>query len=305
MDRRRFVASAGASLACAGATPRIASAQTPSAGRFPVNGGMLGYRRFGDAGPAYVLLSGGPGMEAWFVDPIAIELSRERSIVVLDQRGTGTSRDAIGDGNALTIAGAVADLDALRSALSQKRLALLGHSWGSMLSMAYAAAHGDRVASLALLDPGGPDPTFQKGFGDRIDARLSAADNAAADAAQKAGQGTLRALIPGFFHDHAKGVAYAATLPAVYLHGDVNRALFSDVRAHYDVKAALRNTVISTLLVFGSDDPSRAAEAQLDGLFPRATKVIVPDAGHFPWIENPQPFYAAIRAFLDTVPPPA
>jgi len=159
MRRRHFILSASGILATL-AAPRRAWAADPVSGRFAVTGGTLGYRRYGTAGRPYVLLSGGPGLNSSYVDPIAIELSHERTIVVLDQRGTGTSRDAIGDGSQLTVAGAIADLDALRAALGLTHLSLLGHSWGAMLSMAYAAAHGDRVASLVLLDPGGPDPSF-------------------------------------------------------------------------------------------------------------------------------------------------
>ena len=81
------------------------------------------------------------------------------------------------------------------------------------------------------------------------------------------------------------------------------RALFADIQKHYDVKTALRDTPIPALVLYGTDDPARSAEAQLDVLFPHATKVMIADSGHFPWLENPAPFYAAIRAFLGTLPP--
>jgi pimeloyl-ACP methyl ester carboxylesterase len=301
MNRARFVVSAAASIAVVAAA-RPAAAADPVAARFPVAGGTLGYRRFGTGGPLHVLLSGGPGLESAYVDPVAVELSRDRTIVLLDQRGTGTSRDALGDGSQLSIAGAVADLDALRTALGLRRLSLLGHSWGAMLSMAYAAAHGDRVAALALLDPGGPDPSFYKTFGEIISARLTDADRAAIDAAQKSGQGTELAILPGYFQDHAKGVAYAAAMPQHYVNPDVTRFMVGDLRAHYDVKDGLRDTPIPTLVLYGTGDPARAAESPLDALFPRATKVMIADAGHFPWAENPVPFYAAVRAFLNGVP---
>jgi proline iminopeptidase len=306
MIRRSFVAGAAATFALLGPASR-ARADAYATGSFAVPGGNLGYRRFGDKGPVYVLLSGGPGLEPAYVDPVAVELARDRTVVVLDQRGTGTSREALGDGSALTVAGAVADLDGLREALGLRRLSLLGHSWGAMLSMAYAAAHGDRVASLALLDPGGPDPTFFKGFGERIGARLTAADNAAALAAQQANSadGVQRAILPGFFYDHAKGLAFQASLPQHFANSDVNRTMYTDVAAHYDVTKTLSGTTIPTLLLYGSNDPSRVAEAQLDTLFPHATKVMVADSGHFPWLENPTPFYAAMRAFLNGAPAPA
>lgn len=306
MIRRRFLAGSAASFALAGLASR-ANADGFVAGRFAVAGGTLGYRRFGTSGPVHMLLSGGPGLEAAYVDPVALELARERTIVVLDQRGTGMSREAMGDGSGLTVAGAVADLDGLRDALGLRRLSLLGHSWGAMLSMAYAAAHGDRVGSLALLDPGGPDAAFFQGFGARIGARLTAADAAAAAAAQQANSadGVQRALLPGFFHDRAKGLAFQASLPQHFANSDVNRAMYADVAAHYDVTKTLSGTTIPTLLLYGSDDPARVAEAQLATLFPKAVTVVVADSGHFPWLENPTPFYAAIRAFLNGAPPPS
>jgi proline iminopeptidase len=304
MNRRRFLAAASAAAAAA-ATAGPARAADPAVRTFAVSGGTLSYRRFGDRGPVHVLLSGGPGLESAYVDPVAAELSRDRTVIVLDQRGTGASRTAFGDGSQATVAGAVADLDGLRAAVGQQRLSLLGHSWGAMLSMAYAAAHANNVASLALLDPGGPDPTFAKAFGQIVEARLTDADKNAADATQSSGgQGSLRAILPGYFHDHAKGLAYAAAMPPHYANADVSRAMFADIAKHYDVKDALRDTAIPVLLLFGTDDPARAAEAQLDALFPRATKVMIPDSGHFPWVENPTPFYAAIRSFLAGAPPP-
>jgi proline iminopeptidase len=318
MIRQHFIAGACASVAgmtaqlTAAAAPRPSSAETFGAvgpryatGRFPVAGGTLGYRRFGTAGTVHVLLSGGPGLESAYVDPVAVELSRDRTVVVLDQRGTGVSRDAYGDGSQLTVAGAVADLDGLRSELALRRLSLLGHSWGAMLSMAYAAAYGDRVSALALLDPGGPDPSFFQGFSQVLESHLTAADNAAAEAAIKGGQSPQRARLASYFHDRPQGLAYAAALPAHFSNPDVTRALFADIGKHYDVKAALRGTPIPALVLYGTDDPARSAEAQLDALFPHATKVMIADAGHFPWIENPAPFYAAIRAFLSTVPAPS
>ncbi len=196
----------------------------------------------------------------------------------------------------------MADLDGLRLALGLSRLSVLGHSWGAMLAMAYAAAHSDRVASLALLDPGGPDSTFFPGFGQVLESRLTPADRAAAEAAQKAGQPAQRALMPAYFHDRAKGIAYAASLPSHFANSDVTRAIFTDVIAHYDVKAALHDTPLPALLLYGTDDPARVVEAQLDALFPHATKATIADAGHFPWLENPVPFYAAVRAFLRSAP---
>jgi proline iminopeptidase len=306
MIRRSFVAGSAASFAFINLAGRVSAADAYASGSFSAAGGKLGYRRFGQSGPIHVLLSGGPGLESNYVDPIAVELARDRTIVVFDQRGTGTSRDALGDGSQLTVAGAIADLDGLREALGLQRLSLLGHSWGAMLSMAYAAAHRERVASLALLDPGGADPSFFKGFSERVFARLTPADKTAAQAAQTVGPEAFQlAILPGFFHDHEKGVAFAAARPAHYWNQDVNQALIRDLGPHYDLTLTLPGMTLPVLIVYGSDDPSLGVESQLEKLFPRATKAIVTDAGHFPWLENPKPFYAAIRSFLASAPAPS
>ncbi len=306
MLRSSFIAGSAAALTLIG-LPGRARADGFTSGSFAVPGGTLGYRRFGTAGPVYVLLSGGPGLESAYVDPVAVELSRERTVVVFDQRGTGASRAAMGDASALTVAGAVADLDALRAALGLQHLGLIGHSWGAMLSLAYAAAHADRVASMALLDPGGADGSFFPGFSSRVMGHLMPADMTAAAAAQQQGnaENVQRAVSPGFFHDHAKGLAFENGLPQHFFNADVNRALGMDIAAHYDVTKSFSGSTIPVLLVYGSDDPSRIVEVQYDTLFPKATKAVIADAGHFPWLENPVPYYAAIRAFLNGAPAPA
>ena len=57
---------------------------------------------------------------------------------------------------------------ALRAHLGQDRLLLVGHSWGAMLAMAYAAAHPDRIDRLILIGSGGPTLEFAERFSDNI-----------------------------------------------------------------------------------------------------------------------------------------
>jgi proline iminopeptidase len=72
--------------------------------------------------------------------------------VFYDQAGGGASGDRpIGD---YTVANAVADLDALRTALGADKLVLWGQSWGASLATAYLRAHPDRVAATILESPG-------------------------------------------------------------------------------------------------------------------------------------------------------
>ena len=76
----------------------------------------------------------------------------------------------------MTLRIAITDLEALRLHLQQERLFLVGHSWGGMLAIAYAAEHPDRVDRLVLIDSGGATLQSTTWFEDNIRARLRPED---------------------------------------------------------------------------------------------------------------------------------
>ena len=74
-------------------------------------------------------------------------LSRDHTVVRMDERGTGLSdRDAEISFDAL-----VRDLEAVAEAADLERFALLGHSQGGPIAIEYAARHPERVSHLVLL----------------------------------------------------------------------------------------------------------------------------------------------------------
>jgi pimeloyl-ACP methyl ester carboxylesterase len=139
--------------------------------------------------PTLLYLSGGPGgagvQELSDVLFAASSLDRGFNLVSYDQRGTGYSgllrcraveRDErlrstaagadcarrLGARRAFyTTRDSVEDMEALRQALGVKKLTLFGISYGTKLALAYARAHPDHVARIALdsvLDPDDTDP---------------------------------------------------------------------------------------------------------------------------------------------------
>jgi len=76
-------------------------------------------------------------------------------IIGLDQRACGRSRPLATDPGfdlaTLTTQMMIADLEDLREHLAVDRWLVAGGSWGATLAQAYAQAHPDRVAALALL----------------------------------------------------------------------------------------------------------------------------------------------------------
>lgn len=101
--------------------------------------------------PLLVVLHGGPGFsDTAFLRFHTPELERTFTVVYWDQRGAGRSYRAGIARSSMTVAQLVADLDELvdhvRRRFGKTKVALLGHSWGSVLGVLYAARFPEKVA---------------------------------------------------------------------------------------------------------------------------------------------------------------
>jgi proline iminopeptidase len=124
-------------------------------GMLDVGGGDLVYWETcgNPEGKPAVVLHGGPGSGCtpWhrrLFDPDAYR------IVLFDQRGSGRSRPHASEpttdlaGN--TTENLIADIELLREHLEVDRWLVWGGSWGSVLALAYAERHPDRVTEMIL-----------------------------------------------------------------------------------------------------------------------------------------------------------
>ena len=103
----------------------------------------------GHDAPAAVILHGF-SRHAWQATPTARALAEDHRVIALDQRGHGDTEwtDVYG------IAPMVGDVLAFLDAFAIERMALVGHSMGGIVSMAFAALHPDRVSAVVLGDIG-------------------------------------------------------------------------------------------------------------------------------------------------------
>lgn len=109
----------------------------------------MAFRRVGNPdGEPWLLLHGGPGgaSQPGMLRPL--DLGRQWAIAP-DQRGCGASRPrGCTQGN--HTAALVADLEALREHLGLDRWSVLAGSWGTVVALAYAHRHPERVQRLVL-----------------------------------------------------------------------------------------------------------------------------------------------------------
>jgi len=119
---------------------------------------LIEFREYGSSGPEVLILHGGPGAPGYMA-PVARALASSFRVIEPLQRGSGAT--------ALTVARHVADLrEVVVLQCHETRPAIVGHSWGAMLALAFAAEHPDRVGALVLIGCG----TFDRAARERLEA---------------------------------------------------------------------------------------------------------------------------------------
>jgi proline iminopeptidase len=281
--------------------PLAGHAQSSNAtGTFTSAGATLAFHRYGH-GPVVVILAGGPGLNALYMKPVAQTIARDGyTAILLDQRGTGSSVAAGAQKKMLTVAGTVADIDALRVALGQKKLVLVTHSFGGGMALAYTAAHPDRVTKLILSGSVGTDLSSVDLFGKRLNERMTPAERTKYAAYGKSGNDAeqLNIQLLAEFDDRAKARKLIATLPQPFIYPAVTNAIYTDFSKHYNVAAKLGAYRGPVTLLTGTDDAAVLMEPSLRVAFPNATVVHIANSGHWPWLENPVQFDPALRTAL-------
>ncbi|MFG2041495.1 alpha/beta fold hydrolase [Dactylosporangium sp. NPDC048998] len=271
------------------------------------DGTVLQYESIGD-GPPLLLVPGGPRAARYLEDLGG--LAATRRLIRFDARGTGASpRPA--DPGSYAYPSLAEDVDALRTHLGIDRADVLGHSAGSVVATAWAAAHRCAVGHLVLVSPS--PQLYGQGGGDagRILAARAAQPwyPAVAEAA-----GELLTLPPTAAPELVLDVLDRYT-PAAYGRWDARqREHAATQRADFALEAwtgfwagtdnawltSLRSVTAPVLVLTGDRDGLTGVEVGdvAAAGFPNAKHVTLPGAGHYPWVDEPAAFAAAVAQFL-------
>jgi pimeloyl-ACP methyl ester carboxylesterase len=276
------------------------------------DGAKLAYHRTG-SGPPLVCLPGGPGLAPDYLGDLG-GLGRSRELILPGTRGTGDSEVPAGP-DAYRCDRIAQDVEALRAALGLEQMDLLGHSAGGNVALLYAAAHPGRIGHLILLTPSvsALGLTFSDEEQQAAMRRRSAEPwfESAWAAAEAAGRGdesagTVLGYQP-FFYGRWDDAARAHARASLSGESSPARAGFYAEGA-FDppaTRAALAALTAPVLVYAGELDAAAPPEllAQAAGLFPGWELTVQPDAGHFPWLDDPAGLSAALSAFLSAPRP--
>lgn len=296
---------AGPAVARTGAEAPLA----PGAHHAVINDVRLWYRVAGrEEGTPVVFLHGGPGQGSQtFARYAGPALEPHLRMVYLDQRGSGRSERPWDDAYSLELL--VDDLERLRQAWGVERISLVGHSFGTILALEYAAAHPERVERVVLA-AAAPDLPAAMDLQCRRLERLEPETYVRAVAARPEGSRARcnpfvadRSFIDGaMFPDPAtqRLVEESDAVDGLRNTGQIGRALFGAgglMEYRFDRHARLTRPV---LVIAGLADFQTVVEPQRDLVraLPDARIVEYPGRGHFMFVEEPERFAAEVAAFL-------
>jgi proline iminopeptidase len=247
-----------------------------------------------------LVMHGGLGLDHTYLHPWLNLLAEQLELIYYDHRGNGRSgRPPV---ETLTHEQFARDAEALRKHLGFSRLVIIGHSYGGFIALEYALLFARRVSHLILIDTA---PAYNHTAEIRSNiGRKNPPDEILA---------ALRAPIPT--EDEELERVFKATLPLYFFNFDSQLGDQLFARTIWSASAAARNQILlprynvisrlkeikaPALIIVGSDDficPPSQAELLHAGL-PGSELVVVKNSGHFPYVEQPEPFFQAVLDWL-------
>jgi pimeloyl-ACP methyl ester carboxylesterase len=276
------------------------------------HGRTLSYDRHG-AGPLVICVPGGPGF-----DPAAYFAATDipgHELLIFAPRGTGESSwpDAA---DAYRISDYVEDVESLRVHLGLERLTLYGNSHGGCVTLAYATAKPQHVERFVITNsPSRIDERYaedadevqQRFIATFIDGqeRLLSAEESYPLIAESDDEAEKARLLRRFM---ARYTAKQEPAESAYLDrlcsAPMNYASVDVMYAEFEAGLDLlldADRALAPALVIGSEFDAVVPAVEMRRIadaLPNATYLEIAGVGHFPEVEAPARFSAAVAAFL-------
>lgn len=291
-----------------------ASCKNDEGGYKSLNGTQLYYKIVGEGTPL-VVVHGGPGLDHGYFLPQMARLGNEFRLIFYDQRTSGKSA-ADGDSNSMTMDNFVEDLEGIRKAFNLEKMNLMGHSWGGLVAMFYAVKYPEHLASLILVNPTPASAALRDSSFKIMGARTSRQDSldealiVSTEAYKRGDPSTMekffRILFRGEFFQKDYVDSLSLHFDSSYSQkGKMLQYLRKDtVLQRYDLFGKLDRIECPVLIIGGDADmiPSGFNERIQDRI-KNSRYILLPDCGHFPFVEAQEEFFPTIRVFLENITP--
>jgi len=208
----------------------------------------------------------------------------------------------------MTMKTLIDDIDQLRQNLGLDQVHILGHSWGGMLAAKYAIEYPLKVKTLVLCDAMPPSFRLWNEEEQILAKRTSAYDSLLQDQIKsqdgfknqeiKWVDSLMKVAFKSQFVDTAKLALLKIKLPQDYfkrskIFEHIGPELFA-----FDLTTQLEKIIAPTLIIYGDQEPAKEISGPVykSGIAD-SRLVIIPNSGHFPFIEQPLRFNLAVATF--------
>jgi pimeloyl-ACP methyl ester carboxylesterase len=231
------------------------------------------------SGPA-VLLSHGYSATSQMWTRQVEALKGSYRVITWDMRGHGQS-DSPEDQSLYSEEATCGDMAGILRELGIGKAVIGGLSLGGYMSLAFNVRYPAMVQALMLFDtgPGYKNPAGRDGWNNTAEGRAVAFETKGLDSLGRGAEVRVSQ------HRSAAGLAKAAR----------------GMLAQFDSRIieSLDGITVPTLVLVGAkDEPFLGATDYMVKKIPRATPVVIADAGHAANIDQPEAFNAAVEAFL-------
>ena len=252
--------------------------------------------------PTVIGVHGGPGIDSTSLASTLAPLADVAQTIRYDQLGHG--RSDRGRPPQWTLNGWADDLAEFAAVLGLAKPILLGTSFGAHVALACAARHPEQIGAVIAAYGGGRQDedevveAFRRLGGDR------AAAAAAADFEDpQTGQQTWLEVCWPLVSRSLVGVAHLERMRALSIQSPEVHAVHARTRLERHLLPHLDHVRCPVLVIGGQDDPltpPRALQELAEALTSssRLRLVIVPNAGHTLFSDQPDTAYAVVRTFI-------
>ncbi len=264
----------------------------------------LFYRVTGEGKDTILVVHGGP-YNFRYLSPDLSPLAAHHTIIYYDQRGSGFS-SFVADTAKLNIRKHLDDIETIRKYFNIEKLKLLGHSSGGLISAHYVANYPDKVQSLMVINPAPLDTTWNSPVRrDSITKLLLQQNrvkyrNAPTDFRKSCWDYyalVARDYFPTPVHTRRMWGDVCYSLQENMM--NPNRGYEQKTMSRINIIPILAKVKIPVLVLSGDSDffPYPSFE-QWKSSFPNSDIVRFKGAGHFPHVDDPNIFFAAVEMFL-------
>jgi proline iminopeptidase len=264
------------------------------------------YERMGHGNENIVVIHGGPGLPHNYLLPALVPLGQYATVWLYDARGHGLSQQNPPD-ETYTMEQLVDDIGAFTEAAGIRKYTLLGHSFGGMVALQYAARNPEGLVRLVLCDTA-PSVGFAAEFEQNLKRLMPASDferyekvrNDESIPPDERLRRALRLVYPFYWYNAPKDYFLDQDIRSMNLNASAADQIWASDGMNYDVRDRLDDIDVPALVIVGRHDIVMSVDQaeEIAEKMPHAQLVVFEHSGVYPFYEENALFTQWVRSFL-------